>query len=71
MHKDIECHKQCENIEYIIDFWAFFIKSSSTDITEVAPLKDFSWMTLSEEVVRLPSSINIWLLRKRTNFYTS
>lgn len=65
VHKDIECHKQCDNIEYI-RFLGFFIKSSSTDITKVAPLKDFSWMTPSEESCKA-SIFNQQLALKETN----
>lgn len=46
----------------------FFIKSISTDITDVAPLKDFSWMTHSEESCQA-SIFNQQLSLKETNSF--
>lgn len=66
VHEDIEYHKHCDNIEYIRFLVFFFIKSISTDITEVAPLKDFSWMTLSGDICKA-TIFNQQLSLKETN----
>lgn len=63
--EDIEYHKHCDNIK-CIRILDFFIKSISTDITDVAPLKDFSWMTHSEESCQA-SIFNQQLSLKETN----